>query len=710
MRRRLTLLLFLLLPLLACGRHRLTKDEVERNGLFAEILKREDLRILGNDDFFRKTMLGSPYAEVQEWCAIALGRIGLTKALPWLYEACRSSNASLRAAAAFAIGEIEDREQLKELGVSLDRQAPGELTRLLYDPSLSVQMRAAEALGKIGSHEEAVTLVWRFKSFEYDGSPLHRACVDLMITALMRLGDPCAIEALELASAGEDPEVQWRAANALVRLHAKSARGVFQRLLKSSDSYVQAYAARGIGICDDPSLAAGLLPLLAPSAAGRGANPLPVRCAAVLALGNLKAAGSIPAIAAALAGEPADDAHPEQENFAIQAATALGAIGTRAAQEALIPLLRAPEPVANSAVVALARTAKEDPDGFFNLTAGLKFATPPARRAWAQALGELGGPRSILELKSMLAQVTEGKADPDGALVLPMILTALSKTDTPDLQEILLPFLESHDPVAVRQAAAAYRPKEGAKAPWAPIVRAYQNLAPNGDSLSLETKVALLKHLEPWVKDAEVQAALQGALKDRQRNARIAAARLLRIAGVAGVPEDPGPSETLETDQSYTILAGSRKDRTVAVMETTRGTIEIELFREDAPLTVDNFSVLAQRGFFDGLSFMRVVPFFVVQGGDPRNDQEGGPGYTIRCEINLRPYERGSIGMALAGKDTGGSQFFITLAPQPHLDGGYTCFGRVLSGMQSVERIVPGDRIIKVRIKEDITSIDFRRF
>jgi cyclophilin family peptidyl-prolyl cis-trans isomerase len=110
------------------------------------------------------------------------------------------------------------------------------------------------------------------------------------------------------------------------------------------------------------------------------------------------------------------------------------------------------------------------------------------------------------------------------------------------------------------------------------------------------------------------------------------------------------------------------------------------------------------------LSFMRVVPNFVIQSGDPRNDQEGGPGYSIRCEINMRPYERGSVGMALAGKDTGGSQFFITMSAQPHLDGGYTCFGRVISGMPAVDHMVPGDRIVKVRIEEDITALDYRRY
>jgi peptidyl-prolyl cis-trans isomerase B (cyclophilin B) len=207
-----------------------------------------------------------------------------------------------------------------------------------------------------------------------------------------------------------------------------------------------------------------------------------------------------------------------------------------------------------------------------------------------------------------------------------------------------------------------------------------------------------------------VESFLRSALQDRERNARIAAARLLKTGGRTDVPEDPGPSATNATDLAYIEVASARQDRTIAIMDTARGRIEIELFREDAPLTVANFVSLAQRGFFDGLSFMRVVPYFVIQGGDPRNDQEGGPGYTIRCEINMHPFERGALGMALAGKDTGGSQFFITLSPQPHLDGGYTCFGRVVSGMPAAEHMVAGDRILSVRVKEEITLFDYRRY
>jgi cyclophilin family peptidyl-prolyl cis-trans isomerase len=107
---------------------------------------------------------------------------------------------------------------------------------------------------------------------------------------------------------------------------------------------------------------------------------------------------------------------------------------------------------------------------------------------------------------------------------------------------------------------------------------------------------------------------------------------------------------------------------------------------------------LARAGFYNGQSFHRVVPNFVVQAGDPRGDGNGGPGYTIRCEINTRPFLRGTLGMALSGKDTGGSQFFITLLPQPHLDGGYTVFGQVTRGMEVVDRLEPGDVIREIFI------------
>jgi cyclophilin family peptidyl-prolyl cis-trans isomerase len=126
--------------------------------------------------------------------------------------------------------------------------------------------------------------------------------------------------------------------------------------------------------------------------------------------------------------------------------------------------------------------------------------------------------------------------------------------------------------------------------------------------------------------------------------------------------------------------------------------IEIHLNIVEAPLTSAAFLDLARQGFYNGLTFHRVVPDFVVQGGDPRGDGSGGPGYTLRDEVGQRPYGPGAVGIALAGKDTGGSQFFITLSPQPHLDGSYTLLGWVAEGLDVAQRIRPGDTIERVEV------------
>ncbi|MCG2828018.1 peptidylprolyl isomerase [Methanothermobacter sp. K4] len=138
-----------------------------------------------------------------------------------------------------------------------------------------------------------------------------------------------------------------------------------------------------------------------------------------------------------------------------------------------------------------------------------------------------------------------------------------------------------------------------------------------------------------------------------------------------------------------------------AVIETVKGEIELILFPEDAPNTVANFEKLANTGFYDGLTFHRVIPDFVIQGGCPVGDGTGGPGYTIKCEINPNKHVKGALSMAHAGRDTGGSQFFITLSPQPHLDGVHTVFGRVVQGMDVVESIERGDRMLKVRVYDE---------
>lgn len=138
-----------------------------------------------------------------------------------------------------------------------------------------------------------------------------------------------------------------------------------------------------------------------------------------------------------------------------------------------------------------------------------------------------------------------------------------------------------------------------------------------------------------------------------------------------------------------------------AVIETDKGNIVIELFDKDAPNTVDNFESLINKGFYDGLKFHRVIPGFVAQGGCPYGTGTGGPGYNIKCEINPNKHLRGSLSMAHAGRDTGGSQFFICYDAFPHLDGVHTVFGKVMEGMDVVDSIKQGEKMNKVYIQQD---------
>ncbi|MCS3924385.1 peptidylprolyl isomerase [Methanosalsum natronophilum] len=139
-------------------------------------------------------------------------------------------------------------------------------------------------------------------------------------------------------------------------------------------------------------------------------------------------------------------------------------------------------------------------------------------------------------------------------------------------------------------------------------------------------------------------------------------------------------------------------DSIKAIIQTDKGDISLQLFENDAPNTVENFVKLAKDGFYDGLTFHRVIPDFVIQGGCPKGDGTGGPGYSIKCEINDNKHGEGALSMAHAGKNTGGSQFFITHSPQSHLDGVHTVFGKVNKGMNVVNEIKPGDVIRKVQV------------
>ena len=175
----------------------------------------------------------------------------------------------------------------------------------------------------------------------------------------------------------------------------------------------------------------------------------------------------------------------------------------------------------------------------------------------------------------------------------------------------------------------------------------------------------------------------------RKRGRELARKLMLKIPGT----EDKFESDL--TPERFDSLYNQTDSPRVRIT-TARGEIVIELYPEISPKTVANFLKLAESGFYNNRIWHRVVPDFVIQDGCPRGDGWGSPGYEIRCEYNHLPFERGSVGMATSGKDTGGSQYFICHSAQPHLDGRYTVFGKVISGLDIVDQIQLGDSITSV--------------
>ncbi len=255
------------------------------------------------------------------------------------------------------------------------------------------------------------------------------------------------------------------------------------------------------------------------------------------------------------------------------------------------------------------------------------------------------------------------------------------------------------------QTLELVRPRLSAADP-VEVMAAVDVLASVGDQASVPALLALMPRvadapdLAPTLAEAletlEVKAAVEPLrvwLGSPHASIRTAAAKALthleghpvtarRVRREAGEPVDaPEPDTRL-------------------LLETARGPVEVRLFVDDAPRNAAALVELAARGFFDGLTFHRVVPGFVAQGGDPRGDGEGGPGFTTPCELNHHRYTRGTVGMALSGKDTGGSQFFFTLAPQPHLDGRYTVVGEIVRGLPVADALLEGDRITRVTVLE----------
>jgi cyclophilin family peptidyl-prolyl cis-trans isomerase len=226
-----------------------------------------------------------------------------------------------------------------------------------------------------------------------------------------------------------------------------------------------------------------------------------------------------------------------------------------------------------------------------------------------------------------------------------------------------------------------------------PLLRALDACRPPYDTEAMVEIMATLGRLH----DSRSVQPLMKQLESLDATVAVAAARALEeISGGDFHSRILRRSSPLTTDLDFDFLR-SLPTIVHAKLETSRGDIFIDLQRDSAPFTVMSIIKLTeQRGFYRGLLFHRVVPNFVVQGGDPRGDGWGGPGYVLRSEFSMTEFSTGTVGIASAGKDTEGSQFFITLSPQPHLDGRYTVIGSVVGGMDVVNALQVEDRIYDI--------------
>ena len=628
-------------------------------------------------------LLTDPEARVRRRAALAAGRAGLEEAVGPLVTLLRDEEFEVRQMAAFALGL---------LGQGSARPA---LVAALRDSHPVVQGRAAEALGRLGAPDDAAAVAAMVRVHiekgalreimpdDESGGQLPADAVRLGLVALGGLGSFEALASVALGSDGIPISSWWPFAYALQRSGDARAAGSLRALLASPGRYSRTLAMQGLGLLKAGDAVPDLLRVLTAQPTERGLAVESVR--ALRRIGDAQAAPALLALAGDGRSEP---------SLRLEALEALGSMpASSGIGDALLDLLS--ERDANVRGAAFLALAQLDPDAFLSAIAGLEpDGDWTVRAAQAEAIGRLPADRA---LPALLGRLT----DPDQRVVAP-VLKALASTRSPEVLAALMAGLKAEDLVVRAEAArglGAIKATSAVRA-LADAVEAWK-----GDPQYV-ARVAALEALA-LIDPVAAAPILRAGLGDRDWAVRIRVAELL-----AGMPQTGGPAQSAQDAATAIRPAPSSRELPPdewawllappfsphARIEMDRGMVELELDVVGAPQTVANFMSLARRGFFDGVPVHRVVTNFVVQGGDPRGDGEGGPGYTIRDEPNLGTYGRGTVGMALDWRDTGGSQFFVTLGPQPQLDGRYTAFGRVVEGMEVVDGIRRGDIVRKVTV------------
>jgi cyclophilin family peptidyl-prolyl cis-trans isomerase/HEAT repeat protein len=647
------------------------------------ILQLEDERQLRGGGGDLLTLLTDQEARVRRRSALALGRVRLPEAIPSLTTMLQSeADPEVKQMAAFALGLIGDAAA-----------APALMTALA-DADPMIQGRAAEALGQL-AHKPAAEPIGGMIAAHLNANALNGINPDDMgypkaaaveairlgAYALVRLGSYDALAAALLDREGRPRSRWWPVAFALQRINDPRAATALIDLFNGEGQLTRAFAARGLAATKDPRAVAPLL-----AAAEDAGQPLAVRIQAVRGIAALSDARSAPAMRRLITAQRVD------QNLQLEAITALGRLRDPGAVELLIDLVSAEWPSVRAA--ALGALARTDVDTFISAISGLEPDSHwSVRASLATTLGELARERAEAPLTLMLNDSDQR--------VLPSVLDALTKIGAAKASEILLARLKADDPV-VRAAAA--RGLATIKAPnaAAALAEAFKTGQRDGLYVARTAAIDALTALDPGA----ARPVLTSALADRDWAVRVRAAenlkKLDRNADVSSIRPAASPSAP-ELAIGDAMISPQYSPQ--AYIDTSKGTIQFELAVLDAPRTVANFMSLVRKNYFRGVQLHRVVPDFVVQDGDPRGDGQGGPGYTIRDEINQRPYLRGTVGMALDWADTGGSQFFITHSPQPHLDARYTVFGQVVSGMDIVDRLQQWDTIERIRVWDGVNWI-----
>lgn len=664
-----------------------------------QIVKAEDERRW--DDGLR-SLLSSGNPSIRKRAALAAGRIGNEDAVNTLTPLLeKDSDVSVRAMAAFALGEIESETAANALIAVLKNQAgPAE-----------VRARAIEALGKIAAalpreqeprqRELGAAIIEALNSTD-------QSTILLGLTAALRSRPANAGPVIAKSLTHPNARIRADAANALARLRLKDGNDQLRKLVASDpDPIVRANAARVLGVTEDKQSFDALL------SKAIGDSDSRVRVSAIRALASLKDPR---------AAEPLIKRSVEL-NESLEIATTLGRVLVQKEDQAAIAWLRKINEQGNHTApeveLAFVRIA---PAAYLAQFGSGDEAKKEVQRTillnWRAASGIAAGLGDIAALPDSVPNKAELAATAQSLLramldyrnsgltintlvavhseyAIPDVLRALAAFKPQDLASVAIAQMKESD-VIIRGTAADLL---GDMPPSGEITRALAAAWPQAANDTLNDAALSILDTLGKQKTPAANDLIKEALKSGDPLIRRRAVALLKANGAGDFSSQIGTVQTRNTEADYKRALARIGKSTRAVVTTSKGSFTIDLLPDVAPLTVDNFVQLAQRDYFRNITIHRVVPNFVIQDGDPRGDGNGGPGYQIRCEINQVPYDRAAVGMALSGKDTGGSQWFVTHSPQPHLDGGYTVFGRVVTGMDVVDKIVRGDVIQSVVIK-----------